>query len=227
MATSNNSKLLITALFKFVSGVLVVGLLTFLPAGSFHYPHAWLFMGLLFIPMFCVGVILIIKSPELLKKRLNAKEKESEQKGLVLWSVLIFVVGFVFAGLNYRFGWHILPWWVVITASVLLFAGYMLWAEVMRENAYLSRTVEIQENQQVVDTGLYGVVRHPMYVAALLLFLSIPLVLGSLVSFVIFLGFIPVFVGRIINEEKVLETGLIGYRDYEKKVKYRLIPFVW
>lgn len=163
----------------------------------------------------------------MLEKRLNAKEKESEQKGLIVWSSLIFIVGFVLAGLDFRFGWFVMPAWVVIAAAVVLLVGYGLWAEVMRENAYLARTVEIQEHQQVIDTGLYGIVRHPMYVAALLLFLSIPLVLGSLVSFVVFLGFIPVFIGRIRNEEKVLEAGLDGYLAYEKKVKYRLLPGVW
>lgn len=225
--TLSKSRLISAALAKFISGVLIVGLLTFLPAGTFHYPNAWLFMGLLFIPMFCVGIILIFKSPEMLEKRLNAKEKESQQKGLIVWSSLIFIVGFVLSGLNYRFGWFVLPVWVVIAAAVLLIVGYGLWTEVMRENAYLARTVEIQEHQQVIDTGLYGIVRHPMYVAALLLFLSIPLVLGSLVSFVVFLGFIPVFIGRIRNEEKVLEAGLDGYLAYEKKVKYRLLPGIW
>lgn len=221
------TKLIGTALLKFISGLLIVGLLTFLPAGTFHYPYAWLFMGLLFIPMFCVGIILIVKSPLLLEKRLNSKEKESEQKRLVLWSTLIFIVGFVLAGLNFRFGWYLLPRWAVFVASGVLLVGYGMWAEVMRENAYLARTVEIQKNQQVIDTGLYGIVRHPMYVAAILLFLSIPLVLGSPFSFVVFLGFIPVFIGRIHNEEKVLEAGLPGYKEYEKKVKYRLIPFIW
>lgn len=220
-------KLLASALFKFACGVILVGLVTFLPAGTWNFPNAWLFMGLLFIPMFSVGMVLLVKSPEMLRKRLNAKEKETAQKGLILLSGVLFIGGFVLAGLNFRFGWLILPKGVVIAASVLLLAGYGIWAEVMRENAYLSRTVEIQQNQKVVDTGLYGVVRHPMYAAALLLFLSIPLVLGSLVSFVVFLGFIPVFIGRIKNEEKVLEKGLEGYNKYKLKVKFRLIPFIW
>lgn len=228
MKTSHfNTNLIITALIKYISGLLIVGLLTFLPAGTFNYPHAWLFIGLLFIPMFIVGLILVVKSPKLLEKRLKTKEKESEQKSLILWSALIFITGFVLAGLNYRFAWHVLPCWVVIAASIIMVLGYGLWAEVMRENAFLARTVEIQDNQQVIDTGLYGIVRHPMYVAALLLFCSIPLVLGSLIAFIVFLGFIPVLVGRILNEEKVLEEGLIGYKDYEQKVKYRLIPFIW
>lgn len=223
----NRKKLIIAALIKFLSGVVLVGLLTFLPAGTFNYPNAWLFMGLLFIPMICVGIILIIKSPKMLEKRLNAKEKESEQKGLVLWSALIFITGFVIAGLDFRFSWFELPLWLVIVAAILLLCGYLLWAEVMRENAYLSRTVEIQEDQHVIDTGLYGIIRHPMYVAALVLFISIPLVLGSLIAFIIFLGFIPIFVIRIKNEEKVLEKGLAGYKEYKQKVKYRLIPFIW
>ncbi len=221
------SKLLATGLIKFVSGIILVGLLTFLPAGTWNYPNAWLFMGLLFIPMLCVGVILLVKSPEMLRKRMNAKETESGQKGIILLSTILFMSGFVLAGLNYRYSWLILPRGVVITAAILLLASYAMWAEVMRENAFLSRTVEIQESQHVVDTGLYAVVRHPMYVAALLLFLSIPLVLGSLISFGVFLGFVPVFVKRIQTEEKVLEEGLDGYRAYEQSVKYRLIPYIW
>lgn len=220
-------KLLMQASLKFIIGVPLVAVLLFLPAGTWDYPNGWLFMGLLFIPMCCVGIILLIKSPEMLRKRLNSDEKEDQQKWLILISAVLFISGFVTAGLNYRYSWFILPQWVVIAASILLLFGYALWAEVMRENAFLSRTVEIQENQKVVDTGLYGIVRHPMYVAALLLFLSIPLVLGSVISFIIFLGFIPVLIRRIGNEEDVLEQGLNGYKEYKQKVKFRLIPFIW
>lgn len=223
----NRKKLLAAALAKYLSGVLAVGLLTFLPAGTLHFENAWILMGTLFIPMLITGAVLLIKSPELLKKRLNAKESEPEQKRLIFWSVLLFVAGLALAGLSFRFGWLLLPRWTVLTASALLLFGYGLWAEVMRENAYLSRTVEIQEHQHVVDTGLYGIVRHPMYTAALLVFFSIALTLGSLLSFIVFLGFIPIFVYRIKNEESVLEEGLDGYRDYKAKVRYRLIPFVW
>ena len=220
-------KLTAIALVKFVSGVFLVGLLTFLPAGTFRYPNAWLLMGLLFLPMFCVGILLLARAPGMLEKRLNMKETEPAQKAVVGFSALLFIAGFLLAGLNFRFGWFVLPRWAVVAASLLLLLGYLLWGEVMRENAYLSRTVEIQEGQRVVDTGLYAVVRHPMYAAALLLFLSVPLVLGSPISLVVFLGFIPVLAARIRNEEAVLEAGLAGYKDYQKKVKYRLIPLVW
>ncbi len=223
----NRSKLLAAALIKFISGLVITGVLLFWPAGTFKYPNGWLFMGLLFVPMLAVGIVLYVKAPELLVKRLNSKEKESEQNGLLAASALLFIAGFVLAGLNYRFGWvEMLPWGE-IAACITMLTGYGVWAEVMRENAYLSRTVEIQKDQKVIDTGLYAAVRHPMYAAALLMFLSIPLVLGSLISFAVFLGFIPIFVLRIKNEEKVLEEGLPGYRDYEKKVRYRLLPHIW
>lgn len=220
-------KLALNALTKFIFGLILVGLLLFLPAGSFAYPNGWLFIGLLFVPMLFLGVVLLIKSPKLLEKRLGAKEKENTQKGVVAVSGLLFVVGFVIAGLDYRFGWSNVPTWVVIAASVVLLISYALYAEVMRENAYLSRTIEVQENQQVVDTGLYGIVRHPMYAVTIWLFLAIPIVLGSWWSFMIFLPYVAVIVIRIQNEEKVLEAGLEGYTDYKKRVKYRIIPFVW
>lgn len=220
-------KLALNALTKFIFGLILVGLLLFLPAGSFAYPNGWLFIGLLFVPMLFLGVVLLIKSPKLLEKRLGAKEKENTQKSVVAVSGLLFVVGFVIAGLDYRFGWSNVPTWVVIAASVVLLISYALYAEVMRENAYLSRTIEVQENQQVVDTGLYGIVRHPMYAVTIWLFLAIPIVLGSWWSLMIFLPYVAVIVIRIQNEEKVLEAGLEGYTDYKKRVKYRIIPFVW
>lgn len=220
-------KLALNALTKFIFGLILVGLLLFLPAGSFAYPNGWLFIGLLFVPMLFLGVVLLIKSPKLLEKRLGAKEKENTQKSVVAVSGLLFVVGFVIAGLDYRFGWSNVPTWVVIAASVVLLISYALYAEVMRENAYLSRTIEVQENQKVVDTGLYGIVRHPMYAVTIWLFLAIPIVLGSWWSLMIFLPYVAVIVIRIQNEEKVLEAGLQGYTDYKKRVKYRIIPFVW
>lgn len=222
-----NKSLLIQALTKFLAGIVLVALLLFLPAASFAYWQAWLLMGILFVPMFFVGIILLSKSPELLRKRLNAKEKESDQKGVVAISGCLFLIAFIVAGLNWRFQWMILPDWVVYAASALFVASYFLYAEVLRENAYLSRTIEVQENQKVIDTGLYGIVRHPMYAATAILFLAMPLVLGSLPSFVIMLGYIPVIVKRIQGEESVLEEGLAGYKDYKKKVKYRLFPFIW
>lgn len=220
-------KLLLNASIKFIMGLLLVGVLLFLPAGGFGYTNGWLFIGLLFIPMLLLGIVMLIKSPSLLEKRLNAKEKEKTQKGVVAVSGLLFVVGFVIAGLDYRFGWSKMPTWVVVTASVLLITSYALYTEVMRENAYLSRTIEVQDNQKVVSTGLYGIVRHPMYAVTVWLFLSIPITLGSWWSLLCFLPYLAVIVIRIINEEKVLEAGLEGYSDYKKKVKYRLIPFVW
>lgn len=220
-------KLACSALVKFTVGLLLVGVLLFLPAGDFGYWNGWLFIGLLFIPMLILGGVLLLKSPELLKKRLGAKERERTQKGVVAWSSILFIAGFVIAGLDYRFGWSHLPSWVVIVSSALLLISYALYAEVMRENAYLSRTVEVQENQTVVDTGLYGVVRHPMYAVTLWLFLSIPLVLGSWWSFLCFLPYVAVIVVRIHNEERVLEAGLDGYTEYKKRVKYRLFPFIW
>lgn len=222
-----NKSLLIQALTKFLAGIVLVALLLFLPAASFAYWQAWLLMGILFVPMFFVGIILLLKSPDLLRKRLNAKEKDSEQKAVVAISGCLFLMAFIVAGLNWRFQWLLLPDWVVYAASALFVASYFLYAEVLRENAYLSRTIEVQENQKVIDTGLYGIVRHPMYAATAILFLAMPLVLGSIPSFVIMLGYIPVIVKRIRGEESVLEEGLAGYKDYKKKVKYRLFPFIW
>ena len=220
-------KLFIQAIIKITLGVIIVGALLFIPAGTIDYWNGWLFMGILFIPMFIAGIVMMIKNPELLKKRLNAKEKQNEQKTVVLLSGLMFIVGFIVAGLNYRFVWIKLPDIVSIIASVLFIIAYILYAEVLRENTYLSRTIEVQENQKVIDTGLYGIVRHPMYSATLLLFLSMPFVLGSVISFVIFLSYPFLIAKRIRNEEEVLEKELDGYKEYKNKVKYRLIPFVW
>lgn len=220
-------ELLFQAILKFILGVVVVGILLFLPAGSFQYWNAWLFMGLLFVPMFLTGIIMMFKNPQLLKKRLNAREKQAEQSLVNKLSGLMFIAGFVIAGLNFRFQWIILPDWVVWTGAVIFLLSYLLYAEVLRENTYLSRTVEVQEGQKVIDTGLYGIVRHPMYSATILLFLSMPLVLGSVISFVIFLTYPLIIAKRIRNEEMVLEQELEGYADYKKKVKNRLIPFLW
>ncbi|MBQ9084556.1 MAG: isoprenylcysteine carboxylmethyltransferase family protein [Clostridia bacterium] len=220
-------KLAISALVKFLFGLLLVGALLFLPAGSLEYYNGWLFICLLFIPMLSLGVVLLIKSPALLQKRLSVKEKAGTQRGVVMLSGLMFLAGFVVAGLDYRFGWSSVPLWGVIASSVVLLIAYILYAEVMRENAYLSRTVEVQENQRVVDTGLYGIVRHPMYAVTIWLFLAIPLVLGSLWALLCFLPYIPIIVVRLLNEERLLEKELDGYADYKKRVKYRLIPFVW
>ena len=220
-------KLFLSALTKFLLGLVLVGAILFLPAGSFAFVGGWLFIALLFIPMIFLGVFLFIKSPELLEKRLSAKEKENTQKGVVALSGLLFLAGFIVAGLDYRFAWSHVPTWLVIVASVILLASYALYAEVMRENAYLSRTIEVQQGQNVVDTGLYGIVRHPMYAVTVWLFLSIPLVLGSFFSLLCFLPYPIIMAVRILNEEKVLTNGLDGYADYKKKVKYRLIPFVW
>ena len=223
----NKIKLLLSALTKFLCGLILVGLLLFLPAGGFSYTGGWLFIGLLFIPMIFLGAVLLIKAPDLLAKRLGAKEKENTQKGVVALSGLLFLVGFIVAGLDHRFGWSHVPTWLVIVASVILLASYALYGEVMRENAYLSRTIEVQEGQKVVDTGLYGIVRHPMYAVTIWLFLSIPLVLGSFWSLLCFAPYPIIMVVRILNEKKVLTEGLEGYVDYKKKVKYRLIPFIW
>ena len=222
-----DAKLFSQAIIKFLSGLLIVGLLLFLPAGTAAYWQAWLLMGILFIPMFCAGLIMMKKSPALLRKRLDAKEEQSEQQAVLALSGLMFLAAFVVAGLNYRFGWIVLPAWVSYAVAVLFLLAYALYAEVLRENVWLSRTIEVQENQKVIDTGLYGVVRHPMYMSTLLLFLSMPLVLGSVISFVIMLAYIPILAKRIRNEEQVLERGLEGYADYKKRVRYRVIPFVW
>lgn len=220
-------KLLINALAKYLAGFVMVALLLFPAAGGLDYMNGWLFIALLFVPMFLLGLVLFIKAPELLKKRLNNREKERAQKGVVFAALLVFVVAFVLAGLDHRFGWSDMPGWLVAAASVLLLISYGLYAEVMRENAYLSRTVEVQEGQKVVDTGLYGLVRHPMYAVTIMLFLSMPLVLGSWISFALLLLYPLVIIFRIKNEEKVLEEGLEGYSEYKKKVKYRLIPGIW
>lgn len=219
-------KLFVKGMIKFIFGVLLVGLLLFIPAGTFNYWNAWLFMGLLFIPMFIAGIILMFKNPMLLKSRLEVKEEEKEQKQVILYSGLMFLSGFIIAGLNYRFNWINIPNIVVIISSILFIISYILYAEVLRENTYLSRTIKVQENQTVVDTGLYGIVRHPMYSITLVLFLTMPLILGSVISFIIFLIYPFIIVKRIKNEEKVLED-LKGYKEYKKKVKYRLIPYIW
>ncbi len=220
-------ELFIQAIFKFLIGTVLVGLLLFVPAGTIAFWNGWLFMGILFIPMFIAGIVMMIKNTELLRKRLNAKEKQSEQSMVIKLSGLMFSVGFVIAGLNHRFQWNTLPIGVSVGATVVFLLAYLLYAEVLRENTYLSRTIEIQENQKVIDTGLYGIVRHPMYSATVLLFLAMPLILGSLISFVIFLVYPFIIVKRIKSEEMLLENELEGYREYKKKVKYRLIPFVW
>ena len=220
-------KLFFQAIIKFALGVVLIGAMLFLSAGSFEYWNGWLFMGILFIPMFLAGIVLMFKNPELLKKRLNAKEKEGEQRQVLALSGLMFIAGFVIAGLNYRYGWIVLPDVVAIVSAVLFLIAYILYAEVLRENTYLSRTIEVQEDQKVVDTGLYGIVRHPMYAVTILLFLAMPLVLGSIISFVIFLVYPIIIAKRIKNEEQVLEKDLKGYTEYKKKVKYKIIPFVW
>lgn len=222
-----NKKLFIQAIGKYLSGVLLLSILLFVPAGTLGFWNAWLLMGILYTPMFIAGIVLMIKNPELLSKRLNMKETEIEQKNVILFGGLMFICGFVVAGLDYRYHWFILPGWLVIAATLVFLLGYLLYAVVLRENTYLSRTVEIQESQKVIDTGLYGVVRHPMYLSTLLIFLSMPLILGSLFSFVIFLVYPVIMVKRIKNEEQVLEKGLEGYIEYKKRVKYRAIPFIW
>ena len=220
-------KLFTQAIFKFLGGLLIVGLLLFLPAGTFVWRQAWLLLGILFVPMFIAGLIMMKRAPDLLRKRLNAKEEEKEQKTVIVLSGLMFLAAFIVAGLNFRFRWIVLPVWVSWAAAFLFLLAYVLYAEVLRENVWLSRTVEVQENQKVVDTGLYGIVRHPMYMTTLLLFLSMPLVLGSVISFVIMLLYIPIIAKRIRNEEQVLEGGLEGYAEYKKRIRYKVIPFVW
>ena len=220
-------KLFFQAVTKFVLGLLLIGLLLFLPAGAFDFWQAWLFIGILFVPMFIAGIVLMIRQPELLRKRLDAKEQQQEQKWVVALSGLMFIAVFVVAGLSHRFGWYMLPDWAVYLATAVFLAAYAMYAEVMRENVWLSRTVEVQENQQVVSTGLYGIVRHPMYAATLLLFLSMPLVLASPWSFVIMLIYIPIIALRIRNEEQVLERELKGYTEYKQRVRYKVIPYIW
>ena len=220
-------KLFFQALTKFLLGVIVFSLLIFLPAGSLHYWQGWLLMGILFVPMFVAGLLLMVKNPELLRKRLNAKEEQKEQKWVVALSMVMFIAAFVVAGLNWRFQWLLLPNWAVWLAAALFLFGYILYAEVLRENTYLSRTIEVQEDQKVIDTGLYGIVRHPMYTATIILFLSMPLVLASPISFLIMLLYIPLIAKRIRNEEAVLEEGLKGYREYKQRVKYKVLPYIW
>ena len=222
-----DTKLFVQAVTKFLAGLLLIGLLLFLPAGTFAYRQAWLLIFILFIPMFIAGLVMMKTSPDLLRKRLNAKEEQTEQKTVILLSGLMFLSAFIAAGLNFRFKWIVLPGAVSLVAAVVFLLAYILYAEVMRENAYLSRTVEVQENQKVIDTGLYGIVRHPMYMSTLLLFLSMPLVLGSVISFVIMLAYIPIISMRIRNEEQVLEEGLEGYKEYKQRVRYKVIPLIW
>ena len=222
-----NIKLFFEAIIKFITGVILVGLLIFIPAGTFEYFNGWLLMVLLFIPMFIAGIIMVVKSPNLLRSRLNVKERESEQKEVVLLSGFMFLLGFILAGLDYRFGWLEIPNIVVVVASIVFVISYIIYAEVLRENSFLSRTIEVQKEQKLIDTGLYRIVRHPMYTATIFIFLSIPLILGSLISFVIFLVYPFIIIKRLKNEEEVLEKELKGYKEYERKVKYKLIPFIW
>lgn len=220
-------KLFIGAITKFILGIALIGLLIFLPAGSFYYFNGWVLMGILFVPMFFAGIVMMFKNPELLKSRLDAKEKQKEQSLVVKLSGLMFIAGFVVAGLGIRFHWYILPSGVTLGAAIIFLIAYILYAEVLRENTYLSRTIEVRENQKVIDTGLYGIIRHPMYSATLLLFLSMPIVLGSVYSFLVFLAYPCIIAKRIKHEEEFLEEKLDGYREYKQKVKYRLIPFIW
>ena len=220
-------QLFVQAMGKFLAGLVLTALLLFLPAGTLRYRGGWLLIALLFLPMFLAGLVMMVRKPELLRKRLNAREREDEQKTVVALSGLMFDAAFIAAGLNHRFGWLTVPGWLVRTASVLFLAAYLMYAEVLRENEYLSRTVEVRDGQKVVDTGLYGVIRHPMYTATLVLFLSMGPVLGSPMSFIILLGYIPIIVKRIRNEERVLVRELEGYAEYRNRVRYRLIPFLW
>ena len=222
-----NKSLLTQAFIKLVSGLLLICILIFLPAGSFSFWQGLLFIGILFIPMLIAGVILMRKNPDLLRKRLDAKEKESEQRTVVAMSGFLFLAAFIIAGLNWRFGWWLIPDWAVWVAAGMFLCSYVLYAEVLRENTYLSRTIEVQKGQKVIDTGLYGIVRHPMYMATIILFLSMQLVLASPISFFIMLGYIPVIAKRINNEEHVLEEGLDGYKEYKEKVKNKIIPGIW
>ncbi len=220
-------ELFLQAIIKFISGIILMGLLLFVPAGTIHYPNGWILMAILFIPMFIAGIIMMIYNPELLKKRLNAKEEQNDQKTVIALSGIMFLVAFITAGFNYRFNWMHFPKWVVYLGIVLFLASYAMFGEVLRENTYLSRTVEVQENQKVVDTGLYGIIRHPMYSATLILVLSMGLVLDSPISFLILLVYIPIIAKRIKNEEEVLEEGLKGYKEYKQKVKNKVIPYIW
>lgn len=220
-------ELFIQAILKLMAGIVILGALLFIPAGTFSYWNGWLFLAVLFIPMFAAGIIMMLKNQELLKKRLNAKEEQAEQKQVVLFSGLMFIAAFVVAGLNFRMKWFVMPKWAILLATIIFLIAYILYAEVIRENEFLSRTVEVQEHQKVVDTGLYGIVRHPMYSATLLLFGAMPWVLGSPISFLIMLIYIPIIVKRIKNEEQVLKEGLDGYADYCERIRYRIIPFIY
>ena len=222
-----SNRLFISALSKLIAGVILVGLLIFVPAGTIDFPNGKLFMAILFVPMFLAGIVMMFKSPDLLEKRLKSKEKQAEQNIVIKLSALMFIAGFVLAGLSFRFGWYRLPFSISIIGSVAFLVAYLMYAEVMRENAYLSRIIEVQEGQKVISTGLYGIVRHPMYSATVILFLSMPLILGSAISFVIFLIYPLIIAKRIKNEEALLEKELEGYKEYKQKVKYRLLPFVW
>lgn len=223
----NSTKLLLNSIVKLLSGLVMIAILLFLPAGTWHYLHAWLFIALLFVPMTMIGIWLYLSHPNLLVKRLGNKEREQQQKKVVALSGLMFISGFVLCALDYRFGWSSVPVWLVVVASVIFLLGYGMYAEVMRENAYLSRTIEVQEEQQLIDSGLYGIVRHPMYTATILMFMSIPLVLGSLCALPVFAVYPVLMVLRIQNEEQVLAKGLAGYPEYQKRVKWRLVPFIW
>lgn len=222
-----DTKLFLQALSKFLIGLIIICILLFVPAGTLNYSNGWLFIALLFIPMFIAGIIMFIKAPDLLRRRLNAKEEEEEQKLVLLLSGIMFLLAFILAGLNFRFGWFKLPSIAIIIASIIFLIAYAMYAEVLRENAYLSRTVEVSENQKVVDTGLYGLVRHPMYTSTIFLFLSMPLVLDSILSFIVMLAYPIIIIFRISNEEEVLENELDGYKEYKEKVKYKLIPYLW
>ena len=222
-----NKKLFLKAISRYLMGLILVGILLLVPAGTLYYWNAWLFMGMLFFPMLIVGIILMFKNPMLLESRLDVKEKENEQKQVILYSGLMFLFGFIIAGLNFRFSWLVLPDIVIIISSILFLIAYSLYGEVLRENTYLSRTIGVQKEQKVIDTGLYGIVRHPMYAITIILFLTMPLILGSIISFILFLIYPIIIVKRIKNEEDVLERELKGYREYKKKVKYRILPFIW
>ena len=222
-----NKKLFLKAISRYLMGLILVGILLLVPAGTLYYWNAWLFMGMLFFPMLIVGIILMFKNPMLLESRLDVKEKENEQKQVILYSGLMFLFGFIIAGLNFRFSWLVLPDIVIIISSILFLIAYSLYGEVLRENTYLSRTIGVQKEQKVIDTGLYGIVRHPMYAITIILFLTMPLILGSIISFILFLIYPIIIVKRIKNEEDVLERELKGYREYKKKDKYRILPFIW
>ena len=222
-----DTKLFLQALSKFLIGLIIICMLLLIPAGTLNYPNGWLFIALLFIPMFIAGIIMFIMAPDLLRRRLNAKEEEEEQKVVLLLSGIMFLLAFILAGLNFRFGWFKLPAIAIIMASIIFLIAYAMYAEVLRENEYLSRTVEVSENQKVVDTGLYGLVRHPMYTSTIFLFLSMPLVLDSILSFIVMLIYPTIIIFRIRNEEKVLEKDLDGYKEYKEKVKYKLFPYLW